>query len=147
MVSWFLNIDYSELIFEAERCLKPIEMILLLKLKFICTHVHLSDLFLQLLVLKYVQNKDIFMRYYKSHLTRRLILESSADSEKDKIMVEWLRVSKVLNFYLDMSFIIYKILLIINLYLFIYLSPHTKGCWYACWLCKQISKDVSRCKH
>ncbi|KFM65638.1 Cullin-5, partial [Stegodyphus mimosarum] len=44
-----------------------------------------------LLVLKYVQNKDIFMRYYKSHLTRRLILESSADSEKDKIMVEWLR--------------------------------------------------------
>ncbi|VDP15393.1 unnamed protein product [Onchocerca flexuosa] len=29
-----------------------------------------------LLVLKYVQNKDVFMRFYKAHLTRRLILES-----------------------------------------------------------------------
>jgi cullin-5 len=44
-----------------------------------------------LLVLKYVQNKDVFMRYYKTHLTRRLILETSADSEKEEAMVEWLR--------------------------------------------------------
>lgn len=48
--------------------------------------------FLQLLVLKYVQNKDVFMRYHKAHLTRRLILDSSADSEKEENMVEWLRV-------------------------------------------------------
>ena len=46
----------------------------------------------QLLVLKYVQNKDVFMRYHKTHLTRRLILETSADSEKEENMVEWLRV-------------------------------------------------------
>ena len=45
----------------------------------------------QLLVLKYVQNKDVFMRYHKTHLTRRLILETSADSEKEENMVEWLR--------------------------------------------------------
>lgn len=44
-----------------------------------------------LLVLKYVQNKDVFMRYAKAHLTRRLILETSADSEKEENMVEWLR--------------------------------------------------------
>lgn len=44
-----------------------------------------------LLVLKYVQNKDVFMRYHKTHLTRRLILETSADSEKEENMVEWLR--------------------------------------------------------
>lgn len=44
-----------------------------------------------LLVLKYVQNKDVFMRYHKAHLTRRLILDSSADSEKEENMVEWLR--------------------------------------------------------
>ena len=31
------------------------------------------------------------MRYYKTHLTRRLILETSADSEKEEAMVEWLR--------------------------------------------------------
>ena len=47
---------------------------------------------LQLLVLKYVQNKDVFMRYHKAHLTRRLILDTSADNEKEENMVEWLRV-------------------------------------------------------
>ena len=50
---------------------------------------------LQLLVLKYVQNKDVFMRYHKAHLTRRLILDTSADNEKEENMVEWLRVSNV----------------------------------------------------
>jgi len=45
----------------------------------------------QLLVLKYVQNKDVFMRVHKTHLTRRLILETSADSEMEENMVEWLR--------------------------------------------------------
>lgn len=29
-----------------------------------------------LLVLKYVSNKDVFMRYHKAHLTRRLILDA-----------------------------------------------------------------------
>ncbi|XP_012514580.1 PREDICTED: cullin-5 [Propithecus coquereli] len=46
-----------------------------------------------LLVLKYVQNKDVFMRYHKAHLTRRLILDISADSEIEENMVEWLRVT------------------------------------------------------
>uniref|UniRef100_A0A3Q4HAQ5 Cullin-5 n=1 Tax=Neolamprologus brichardi TaxID=32507 RepID=A0A3Q4HAQ5_NEOBR len=49
-----------------------------------------------LLVLKYVQNKDVFMRYHKAHLTRRLILDISADSEIEENMVEWLRVG-ILN--------------------------------------------------
>ncbi|ELT89017.1 hypothetical protein CAPTEDRAFT_219953 [Capitella teleta] len=44
-----------------------------------------------LLVLKYVTNKDVFMRYHKAHLTRRLILDTSADNEKEENMVEWLR--------------------------------------------------------
>ncbi|CAB3371842.1 Hypothetical predicted protein [Cloeon dipterum] len=44
-----------------------------------------------LLVLKYIQNKDVFMRYHKAHLTRRLILDTSADSDKEESMVEWLR--------------------------------------------------------
>ncbi|XP_078492514.1 cullin-5-like [Ciona intestinalis] len=44
-----------------------------------------------LLVLKYVSNKDVFMRYHKAHLTRRLILGTSADSEKEENMVEGLR--------------------------------------------------------
>ncbi|THD25612.1 Cullin 5 [Fasciola hepatica] len=44
-----------------------------------------------LLVLKYVNSKDIFMRVYKSHLMRRLILETSADNEMEEMMVDRLR--------------------------------------------------------
>ncbi|XP_065837404.1 cullin-5-like [Oscarella lobularis] len=44
-----------------------------------------------LLVLKYVQNKDVFMRYHKAHLSRRLVLGTSADSEKEENLVEWFR--------------------------------------------------------
>ncbi len=55
---------------------------------------------LQLLVLKYVQNKDVFMRYHKAHLSRRLILEMSADQDKEEQTVNRLRVRRVLV-YLD----------------------------------------------
>lgn len=44
-----------------------------------------------LLVLKYVGNKDVFMRYHKAHLARRLILDMSADGEKEEMMVNRLR--------------------------------------------------------
>ncbi|KAK6108277.1 Cullin-5 [Brugia pahangi] len=44
-----------------------------------------------LLILKYVQNKDVFMRFYKTHLTRRLILELSADQEKEEQMITRMR--------------------------------------------------------
>lgn len=39
------------------------------------------------------------MRYHKAHLTRRLILDISADSEIEENMVEWLRVSSLLSFF------------------------------------------------
>ncbi|TKR86667.1 hypothetical protein L596_011212 [Steinernema carpocapsae] len=42
-------------------------------------------------VLKYVQNRDVFMRCHKYHLTRRLILENSADQEKEEWLVGRLR--------------------------------------------------------
>uniref|UniRef100_A0A0N5AXF5 Cullin-5 n=1 Tax=Syphacia muris TaxID=451379 RepID=A0A0N5AXF5_9BILA len=44
-----------------------------------------------LLVLKYVNNKDVFMRFHKAHLARRLILEMSADQEKEEHMVTRMR--------------------------------------------------------
>ncbi|CAL2045173.1 unnamed protein product [Caenorhabditis brenneri] len=44
-----------------------------------------------LLVLKYVENKDVFMRFHRAHLSRRLILEMSADQEKEEMMVTRLR--------------------------------------------------------
>lgn len=33
------------------------------------------------------------MRFHKAHLTRRLILDTSADSEKEENMVEWYKLS------------------------------------------------------
>ena len=35
----------------------------------------------------------ISFRYHKAHLTRRLILDCSTDSDLEENMVEWLRVS------------------------------------------------------
>ena len=37
-------------------------------------------------------NTVVAFRYHKAHLTRRLILDTSADSEMEENMVEWLRV-------------------------------------------------------
>ncbi|KAH7699747.1 Cullin, partial [Aphelenchoides avenae] len=44
-----------------------------------------------LLVLKYVNNKDVFMRYHKTHVSRRLILELVADQEKEENLVNKFR--------------------------------------------------------
>ena len=44
-----------------------------------------------LLVLKYVAAKDVFMRYHKTHLSRRLILELVADQEKEETLVNKFR--------------------------------------------------------
>ena len=37
-------------------------------------------------------NYYLFLRYHKAHLTRRLILDCSTDSDLEENMVEWLRV-------------------------------------------------------
>lgn len=42
-------------------------------------------------LLKYVQNKDVFMKYHKAHLTRRLILEISNDQEMEEQTVIMLK--------------------------------------------------------
>lgn len=81
MLYKFLNVDNWEI----KRGLKELA-------KHIC-ELTVTFFCVQLLVLKYVQNKDVFMRYHKAHLTRRLILDISADSEIEENMVEWLRVS------------------------------------------------------
>jgi len=42
-------------------------------------------------LLKYVQNKDVFMKYHKAHLTRRLILDLSNDQEMEEQTVIMLK--------------------------------------------------------
>ena len=48
-------------------------------------------------------------RYHKAHLTRRLILDTSADSEMEENMVEWLRVSTVYTSQHQVSFSLFII--------------------------------------
>jgi len=50
----------------------------------------------QLLLLKYVHNKDVFMRFHKTLLARRLVADSSADQEKEELLVSRLRVGVLL---------------------------------------------------
>ena len=42
-------------------------------------------------VLRFVDNKDVFLRFHKAHLTRRLLLELSADDEKEENLNAMLR--------------------------------------------------------
>jgi cullin-5 len=44
-----------------------------------------------LLILKYVSNKDVFMRYHKNHLSRRLIFELTADQSMEEGLVNKFR--------------------------------------------------------
>lgn len=46
---------------------------------------------LLLLLLKYIKNKDVFMRFHKAHLSRRLVLEMSADQDKEEQMITRMR--------------------------------------------------------
>ena len=75
--------------------LNPEKFVVLIEINVLNQTSLMFQLFFQILVLKYVSNKDVFMRYHKSHLIRRLILETSADNEKEENMVELLRVRSV----------------------------------------------------
>jgi cullin-5 len=48
-------------------------------------------------LLKYVLNKDVFMKYHKAHLTRRLILDLSNDQEMEEQTVIMLKVNYLLK--------------------------------------------------
>lgn len=44
-----------------------------------------------------VQEKDVFERYYKQHLAKRLLLNKSVSDDWEKNMISKLKVSKKLN--------------------------------------------------
>jgi cullin-5 len=66
-------------------------------------------------LLKYVQNKDVFMKYHKAHLTRRLILEVSNDQEMEEQTVIMLKdigmppeyINKIIQMLKDIYVFIY----------------------------------------
>lgn len=49
-------------------------------------------------LLKYLLEKDVFERYYKTHLARRLLLGKSVSADSEKNMISKLKVSEIKNF-------------------------------------------------
>lgn len=44
-----------------------------------------------IVLFKYIQNKDIFERYYKQHLAKRLLLNKSSSDDLEKMMIAKLK--------------------------------------------------------
>ena len=47
-----------------------------------------------MVLFRYLQEKDVFERYYKQHLARRLLLNKSGSDDSEKNMISKLKVSK-----------------------------------------------------
>ena len=46
-----------------------------------------------MVLFRYLQEKDVFERYYKQHLARRLLLNKSVSDDSEKNMISKLKVS------------------------------------------------------
>lgn len=47
-----------------------------------------------MILFRYLLEKDVFERYYKSHLAKRLLLNKSVSDDSEKNMISKLKVSK-----------------------------------------------------
>lgn len=50
-----------------------------------------------MILFRYLLEKDVFERYYKSHLAKRLLLNKSVSDDSEKNMISKLKVSKSNN--------------------------------------------------
>ena len=48
-----------------------------------------------MVLFRFLQEKDMFERYYKTHLCKRLLLQKSASDDSEKNMISKLKVSFV----------------------------------------------------
>lgn len=46
-----------------------------------------------MVLFRFLQEKDLFERYYKQHLAKRLLLNKSANDDSEKNMISKLKVS------------------------------------------------------
>lgn len=52
-----------------------------------------------MVIFRFLQEKDVFERYYKQHLAKRLLLNKSVSNDNEKNMISKLKVNFIL-FYL-----------------------------------------------
>lgn len=50
-----------------------------------------------MVLFRFLQEKDVFERYYKQHLAKRLLLNKSVSDDSEKNMISKLKVSKSLD--------------------------------------------------
>lgn len=53
-----------------------------------------------ILLFRFLQDKDIFERYYKQHLAKRLLLNKSVSDDFEKSMISKLKVRKLVSIHL-----------------------------------------------
>lgn len=58
-----------------------------------------------MVLFRYLQEKDVFERYYKQHLARRLLLNKSGSDDSEKNMISKLKVREYYAFWVSFQFI------------------------------------------
>lgn len=62
-----------------------------------------------MVIFRFLQEKDVFERYYKQHLAKRLLLNKSVSNDNEKNMISKLKV----NYYIILLYYIFMILYVI----------------------------------
>lgn len=66
-----------------------------------------------MVLFRFMQEKDVFERYYKQHLARRLLTNKSVSDDSEKNMISKLKVSRSLVFQVSVcGYILYRIFFI-----------------------------------
>lgn len=50
-----------------------------------------------MVIFRFLQEKDVFERYYKQHLAKRLLLNKSVSNDNEKNMISKLKVIFIMN--------------------------------------------------
>lgn len=57
-----------------------------------------------MVLFRFLQEKDVFERYYKQHLAKRLLLNKSVSDDSEKNMISKLKVRPFYQFILNITF-------------------------------------------
>lgn len=74
-----------------------------------------------MVLFRFMQEKDVFERYYKQHLARRLLTNKSVSDDSEKNMISKLKVSRSLMFCISVHGYIFYCSNYTTAYLFVYL--------------------------
>ena len=73
-----------------------------------------------MVLFRFLQEKDVFERYYKQHLAKRLLLNKSVSDDSEKNMISKLKVSLLFNntCLSDMMLVIQQFVICCNMMVF-----------------------------